>query len=98
MIHRRQFLNRSAHGIGMMALADLLRGEERKPHFAGKAKSIIFLNMPGGPSQLDLLDPKPSLAKWHGKPLPLELTKDLKLAFVKPTANVVASPRKFAPC
>lgn len=98
MTHRRQFLERTAHGIGMMALADLLRGEERGSHFAGKAKSVIFLNMPGGPSQLDLLDPKPGLAKWHGKPLPIELTKDLKLAFVKPTANVVASPCKFAPC
>jgi len=41
------------------------------------------------------LDPKPELAKWHGKPLPLSVTKDLKLAFIKPTANVVASPRVF---
>lgn len=97
MTGRREFLKSSACGLGMMALADLLRGETRGPHFAGKAKSIIFLNMPGGPSQLDLFDPKPALEKWHGKPLPLELTKDLKLAFVKPTANVVASPRKFTP-
>ena len=96
---RRQLLSRTAGGIGVMALARLLGAEENRlphPHFAGTAKSVIFLNMPGGPSQLDLFDPKPELAKWHGKPLPLSVTKDLKLAFIKPTANVVASPRKFA--
>jgi hypothetical protein len=51
--------------------------------------------MPGGPSQLDLFDPKPELQRWHGKPLPPSLTKDLKLAFVKPNASVLASPREF---
>ena len=51
--------------------------------------------MPGGPSQLDLFDPKPELRRWHGKPLPPSLTKDLKLAFVKPNASVLASPRQF---
>lgn len=84
----------------MMAMARLLHaegGNARRAHFKGTAKSVIFLNMPGGPSQLDLLDPKPELAKWHGKPLPLSVTKDLKLAFIKPTANVVASPRTFSP-
>ncbi len=89
---RRDFL-RSA------ALAHLLSLEGRSapaPHFAAKAKSVIFLFMPGGPSQIDLFDPKPDLAKWHGKPLPPSLTRDLKLAFIKPNANAVASPRKFA--
>lgn len=84
----------------MMAMARLVHAEgdkARRAHFKGTAKSVIFLNMPGGPSQLDLLDPKPELAKWHGKPLPLSVTKDLKLAFIKPTANVVASPRTFSP-
>lgn len=94
---RRQFLGRTAAGIGMMAVADLLRAEQGA-HFPGTAKSVIFLYMPGGPSQLDLLDPKPELQKWHGKPLPASLTKDLKLAFIKPNANIVASPRTFARC
>ena len=100
---RRRFFQRSAGGLGMMALAHLLHAEGRidplavkKPHFPGKAKNVIFLFMPGGPSQIDLLDPKPELQKWNGKPLPLSLTKDLKLAFIKPNANVVASPRRFA--
>ena len=51
--------------------------------------------MEGGPSQMDLFDPKPELQKWHGKPLPPSMTKDLKLAFIKPTAAVLASPREF---
>ena len=94
---RRQFLERTAAGIGMMAFADLLRAEQGA-HFPGTAKNVIFLYMPGGPSQIDLLDPKPALQKWHGKPLPTSLTKDLKLAFIKPNANVVASPRAFTHC
>jgi hypothetical protein len=53
--------------------------------------------MEGGPSQIDLFDPKPELLKWHGKPLPAELTKDLRLAFTKPNAAVLASPRVCTP-
>jgi hypothetical protein len=53
--------------------------------------------MEGGPSQLDLFDPKPALQKWSGKPLPPEMTKDLRLAFTKPNAAVLASPRTFTP-
>ena len=97
------FFSAPPAALGMMALAHLLYAEGRidplavkKPHFPGKAKNVIFLFMPGGPSQIDLLDPKPELQKWNGKPLPLSLTKDLKLAFIKPNANVVASPRRFA--
>src|SRR5215203_6699448 len=42
----------------------------KKPHFPAKAKSVIFMFMVGGPSPLDLFDPKPELATWAGKPLP----------------------------
>ena len=42
----------------------------RKPHFAAKAKSVIFLFMEGGPSHLDTFDPKPALAELAGKPIP----------------------------
>ncbi len=102
---RRSFLAQGAGGIGMMALADLLRGAEgiqnplapKKPHFPGKAKNVIFMFMEGGPSQMDLFDPKPALQKWHGQPLPPSMTKGLQLAFIKPTAAVLASPRKFQP-
>jgi uncharacterized protein (DUF1501 family) len=103
LLARRDFLRTAGCGIGTLALADLLHGETspanplapKKPHFPGKAKNVIFLFMEGGPSQMDLFDPKPELQKWHGKPLPASMTKDLKLAFIKPTAAVLGSPREF---
>ncbi|MBS1829812.1 MAG: DUF1501 domain-containing protein [Acidobacteria bacterium] len=103
---RRTFLRDCAGGIGAIALAHLLGLEGRsaepehplspkKPHFPAKAKNVIFLFMEGAPSQMDLFDPKPELTKWHGKPLPSEMTKDLKLAFIKPTAKVLGSASTF---
>lgn len=102
---RRDFLKSIGGGIGMMALGDLLARDgyaaslnplsPKKPHFPGKAKRIIYMFMEGGPSQMDLFDPKPELVKWHGKSLPESFTKDLKLAFIKPSAAVLGSPRVF---
>ena len=107
---RRRFFQECAGGIGIAALAQLMEKEgraaaaadvnplaPRKPHFPAKAKNVIFMFMEGGPSQLDLFDPKPELQKWSGKPLPAEMTKDLRLAFTKPNAAVLASPRTFKP-
>ena len=95
---RRDFFRRCAGGLGTIALAHLLDAESlRRPHFPAKAKNVIFLFMEGGPSQLDLFDPKPALQKWHGTPLPASLTKDLRLAFIRPDAAVLASPRVFTP-
>jgi len=102
---RRDFLRRSLAGIGTLALADLMPGAStadplapRAPHYKAKAKNVIFLFQEGAPSQMDLFDPKPELTKWHGQSLPPSMTKDMKLAFIKPTARILASPRKFAPC
>ncbi len=64
-------------------------------HFGPKAKNVIFLFMAGAPSHLDLFDPKPEMKKWEGQALPPSMTKDLKLAFIKPTAKVWPSPRVF---
>ena len=101
---RRNFLRNCAAGLGTMALADLLHGATdnnplapKKSPFPAKAKNVIFMFMEGGPSQIDLFDPKPELQKWHGKSLPPSMTKDLKLAFIKPTAAVLGSPRVFKP-
>ncbi len=63
----------------------------KAPHFAAKAKSVIFLFMYGGPSQVDLFDPKPELTKNHGKPLP---NLD-KLETFNKNGNLMASPYKF---
>src|SRR5258708_4473849 len=106
---RRNFFRTCAGGIETIALANLLATEGRAadsakpldplapkaPHFAPKAKNVIFLFMEGAPSQMDLFDPKPALQKYHGQSLPPSLTKDLRLAFIKPTAAVLASPRTF---
>ena len=70
----------------------------KPPHFPAKAKNVILLYMDGGPSQIDLFDPKPEMKKWEGQALPPSMTKDLKLAFIKPTAKVWASPRTFRRC
>src|SRR3954465_15363316 len=106
---RRKFFRECAGGIGTVALAQLMAGEGRAataqqnplspkpPHFAPKAKNVIFMFMEGGPSQIDLFDPKPELQKWSGRPLPDSMTKDLRLAFTKPNAAVLASPRTFQP-
>ena len=65
---RRQFFGRAARGIGGAALASLLQGANSNglPHFAPKAKRVIFLYQAGGPSHLETFDPKPKLAEMHG--------------------------------
>src|SRR3954468_23678874 len=81
---RRYFLERAGIGIGATALAELLRGDlvaqeaaasatgglAGLPHFAPKAKRVIYMFQSGAPSQLDLFDYKPQLARTHGTDLP----------------------------
>lgn len=86
----------------MLALAGMLSADDtdraaqpfavRAPHFPARAKRIIFLYMPGGPSHVDLFDPKPRLITDNGKPLPFDKPK---LERTK-TGNLLASPWKFA--
>ncbi len=66
----------------------------KAPHFAAKAKSVIFLFMYGGPSQVDLFDPKPMLTKMHGKPLPASASGE-KLELFNKNGNLMASPYEF---
>ena len=104
---RRHFLGRGATGIGTLALASLLnesRGADvanldAPPalRFPAKAKRIIFLFMSGGPSQLDLFDPKPRLIENSGKPMPESLTKGERVAQLQGQAlTCVGSRYKFA--
>ncbi|MFT5465203.1 MAG: hypothetical protein ACI8UO_000290 [Verrucomicrobiales bacterium] len=68
----------------------------RAPHFAPKAKRCIYLFMEGGPSQMDLFDPKPKLNELDGQPMPESLLKDVKFAFTqKESARLMGSPRTF---
>ncbi len=78
---RRQLFGRASAGIGTAALASLL-GEGQAfaaPHFAPKAKRVIYLFMHGGPSQLDLFDYKPGLKKLHGQEMPPSVMGDQRL-------------------
>ncbi len=81
---RRELLKTTGTGFGMVGLANLIAGQAladsgslapKTPHFAPKAKQVIFLFLNGGPSQVDTFDPKPSLAKYHGQPIPGDYPK-----------------------
>src|SRR6478735_8637899 len=74
---RREFLTRSCGGLGALALSSMLQASRtvyplapKKPHHIPKAKSVIWLFMEGGPSHIDLFDPKPELEKLAGQPMP----------------------------
>jgi len=108
-LNRRAFLGRHAGGLGLLAVAHLMELEDRPrqaragsapasasrpPHLPrSRARSVICLFQHGGPSQMDLFDPKPALTKFHGKPYPGEL----EIHFNNQAGNVLASPFKFAP-
>src|SRR5262249_40420110 len=68
----------------------------RRPHFPAKAKSVIFLFMAGGPSQLELFDYKPKLVELDGQPIPESYLRDRRFAFMHQYANtrrLAARPR-----
>ncbi|HYO81101.1 MAG TPA: DUF1501 domain-containing protein, partial [Bryobacteraceae bacterium] len=79
---RRHFLTRTTGALGAAALNSLLSADESTPslpHFAPKAKRVIYLFQYGGPSQIDLFDPKPALAKLHGTDLPASIRMGQRL-------------------
>ena len=108
LLSRRDFLARQSHGIGLMALSQLLSQQNaaqsaesngstaiHRPHHWPRAKNVIFLFMMGGPSQVDLFDPKPKMKELHGQPIPASLTVAKKSATGGIIETVLASPRKF---
>src|SRR5688572_32999868 len=90
-VNRRRFISRLGMGIGSIALGsllipDLFNGKDqeeallsRLPHFAPRAKRIIYLFQNGAPSQLDLFDYKPMLEKMHGEDLPASIRMGQRL-------------------
>jgi hypothetical protein len=70
----------------------------RPPHFAPRAKRVIYLHMSGGPPQQDLFDEKPALVKHHMQPCPDELLKGQKFAFIKGHPKLLGSPYRFRKC
>lgn len=104
-VSRRQFIKRSGFGLGTMALSSLLRGEAmgavnplamHQPHFAPKAKHVIYLHMIGAPSQLDMFDFKPTLQKLDGEACPESLTKGKRFAFIGDNLKLSGTKFKFA--
>src|SRR5262245_46614385 len=94
---RRDALRRIGSGFGMMAFGGLATATgqssslaPKAPHFAPRAKRIIFLFMNGGMSQVDTFDPKPMLEKHHGQPIP---TGNLRTE--RKTGNLMRSPFHF---
>ncbi len=100
---RRHFLKHAGSGLGVAAMGQLLgvpasagqQAAARGPHFAAKAKRVIYLHMAGSPSQLDLFDEKPALAKLDGKEIPTRFIENERFAFIKGVPKVLASPYKF---
>ena len=97
---RRRMLKTSAVGFGHLAFASMLGQQSQAsenplsakvPHFAPRAKRVVFLFMKGGPSHVDTFDPKPLLDRDSGKPLPFDLPK---VTFAK-QGNLLRSPWKF---
>ncbi len=107
-ISRRRLLQTSGIGFGYLALASLLADEARPaprdpgptadplaprpPHFAARARRVIFLFMKGGPSHVDTFDYKPLLERDHGKPFPFAKPR----VQFSPTSNLLKSPWKFS--
>src|SRR4030088_2825201 len=102
---RRDFLTRAGGGFGAVALAGMLNAATQNPrapkppHFAAKAKSVIYLFMHGGASHVDTFDPKPELTSRSGQPISAEAAKGLKTSFIHDPSKALlrGSPWKFKP-
>jgi hypothetical protein len=108
LITRRHFLDRCKVGLGGIALAGLFDERlfasggspadplaPRAPHFAPKAKRIIYLHMAGSPPQQDLFEYKPRLNELDGQPCPESLLEKERFAFIKGHPKILGSPYKF---
>jgi uncharacterized protein (DUF1501 family) len=105
-VTRRWFFEQCGVGLGTAALAQLLQAENvtaptgplapKKPHFAPKAKNVIYLFMAGAPSHLEMFDYKPQLAKFDGTLPPADLLKGYRAAFINPNSKLLGPKFKFA--
>ncbi|MFM9960693.1 MAG: DUF1501 domain-containing protein [Planctomycetaceae bacterium] len=105
-VARRWFFRDCGVGLATAALASLLANDQvtaatnslaaQQPHFAPKAKRVVYLFMAGAPSHLELFDNKPELAKWDGKLPPPALIKNYRAAFINPNSTLLGPKFKFA--
>lgn len=94
MISRRWFVRDCPVGLGALAAHQLLGATQdpsapKQPHFAPKAKRVVYLFMAGAPSHLELFDYKPALAKFDGSLPPAELLKGYRAAFINPNSKLM---------
>ena len=99
-LNRRAILQSSAFGFGSIALSQMLAADGHTspitgPHFSPRAKNVIFIFMSGGPSHLDLFDPKPKLNQLHGQAVPSSFLETLADPVIKGDARCFGSPRTF---
>lgn len=103
---RRHFFADCQLGLGALGLWSLLGRQThasrevnplavREPHFAPRAKNVIFLFMAGGPSQLDLFDEKPKLRELSGQVIPPSFVEGKRFAFIPRDAKLLGTHRKF---
>ena len=98
---RRHFLQGCQLGLASMYLGSLRAAssdhslKRKQPHYAPKAKSVIYLHMAGGPSQLELFDPKPELQKYSGADCPQHLLEGKRFAFIKGVPQMLGTPYEF---
>lgn len=101
---RRHFLTGCQLGLASMFLGSLRADSgatrdslaPKQPHHAAKAKSVIYLHMAGGPSQLELFDPKPELQKHDGADCPQHLLEGKRFAFIKGVPQLLGTPYEFS--
>ena len=93
LLSRRKMLTTCSSGFGMLALQGLLGQNQlsAKPHYTPKAKSVIFCYMSGGVSHIDTFDPKPTLTKFAGQPMPVKVERTQ----FNNNGNVFPSPFEF---
>ena len=102
MIKRRWFIRECPIGMGALALNHLLRAATgdptapKQPHFAPKAKRVVFLFMAGAPSHLEMFDYKPQLEKFDGTLPPADLLKGYRAAFINPNSKLMGPKFKFS--
>ncbi len=98
---RRHFLQGCQLGLASMYLGSLRAASSdhslarKQPHYPSKAKSVIYLHMAGGPSQLELFDPKPELQKHSGADCPQYLLEGKRFAFIKGVPQMLGTPYEF---
>lgn len=98
-IGRRTLFQRTGYGLGGFALASLLQADTSAQaaglsHFSPRAKSVIYLHMVGGPSHLDLFEPKPELQRLEGRDCPKDLFESGKFAFVRNLPKLFGTRRE----